>query len=177
MTAVGMSTIGAIAGIGDLGHFERMQRVASAGRRPAAVLFADLEGSSVLSRRLSTASYFTLGRRLARAADRCVIDAGGLVLRFGLHWGSNLYVGNIATAGRSEVTALGDEVNQAARIEACASGGRSLASKDLIERLDPEDAAALDLDPDRVTYTPLGELTTATEKARRDAPTIPVCEV
>jgi class 3 adenylate cyclase len=230
MTAVGMSTIGAIAGIGDLGHFERMQRVASAGRRPAAVLFADLEGSSVLSRRLSTASYFALGRRLARAADRCVIDAGGLVgrhvgdgvvafflaetagsesaaargcitaaralrgavtevsarselqpedlvLRFGLHWGSNLYVGNIATAGRSEVTALGDEVNEAARIEACASGGRSLASKDLMERLDPEDAAALDLNPDRVTYTPLGELATATEKARRDAPIIPVCEV
>ena len=97
-----------------------------------------------------------------------------MVLRFGLHWGSNPYVGNIATAGRSEVTALGDEVNEAARIEACASGGRALASKDLVERLDPEDAAALDLDPNSVTYTPLGELTTATEKARRDAPTIPV---
>jgi len=47
----------------------------------------------------------------------------------------------------------------------------------LVERLDPEDAAALDPDPDRVTYTALGELTSATEKARRDAPTIPVCEV
>jgi class 3 adenylate cyclase len=230
MTAVGMSTIGAIAAIGDLGHFERMQRVTMAGQRPAAILFADLEGSSSLARRLSTATYFALGRRLARAADQCVIDAGGLVgrhvgdgvvafflaetagsesaaarscisaaralreavtevaarselqpedvvLRFGLHWGSNLYVGNISTAGRSEVTALGDEVNEAARIEACASGGRALASKDLIERLDPADAAALDLDPNRVTYTPLGELTTATEKTRRDAPTIPVCEV
>jgi class 3 adenylate cyclase len=230
MTAVGMATLGALASIGDLGHFERMMGVAKAGRRPAAILFADLEGSSSLARRLSTASYFRLGRRLARAADQCVIDAGGLVgrhvgdgvvafflaetagsesaaaracieasralrdaiaevaarselqpedvvLRFGLHWGSNLYVGNISTAGRSEVTALGDEVNEGARIEACASGGRALASKDLIERLDPEDAAALDLDPDHVTYTPLAELTTATEKARRDAPTIPVCEV
>jgi len=230
MTPVGMATLGALALIGDLGHFERMMGVAKAGRRPAAILFADLEGSSALSRRLSTASYFNLGRRLARAADQCVIDAGGLVgrhvgdgvvaffpsetagsdsaaaracieasrslreavaevaarselqpeavvLRFGLHWGANLYVGNISTAGRSEVTALGDEVNEAARIEACASGGRALASKDLIERLDPEDAAALGLDPDHVTYTPLGELTTATEKARRDAPTIPVCEV
>ena len=228
--AVGMSTIGAIASIGDLGHFERMQRVARAARRPAAILFADLEGSSSLARRLSTASYFALGRRLARAADQCVIDRGGLVgrhvgdgfvafflaetagsessaarncisaahslreavrdvaarselrpddviLRFGLHWGSNLYVGNISTAGRSEVTALGDEVNEAARVEACASGGRALASKDLMERLDPDDASALDLDPARCTYTSLGELTTATEKARRDAPTIPVCEV
>jgi class 3 adenylate cyclase len=230
MTAVGMATLGALATIGDLGHFERMMGVARAERRPAAILFADLEGSSPLARRLSTASYFALVRRLARAADRCVIDAGGLVgrhvgdgvvafflaetagsdsaaargcieaartlreavpqvatrselqpedvvLRFGLHWGSNLFVGNISTAGRSEVTALGDEVNEAARIEACASGGRALASKDLIERLDPEDAAALDLDPDYVTYTALGELESATEKARRDAPTIPVCEV
>ena len=79
--AVGMSTIGAIASIGDLGHFERMQRVTTAGRRPAAILFADLEGSSSLARRLSTASYFALGRRLVRAADQCVIDAGGLVGR------------------------------------------------------------------------------------------------
>jgi len=229
-TAVGMATIGVAAAIGDLGHFERMQSVARAGRRPAAVLFADLEGSSALARRLSTASYFTLIRRLARAADQCVIDAGGLVgrhagdgavafflletagsesaaaracieasralagelpgvaarsglqpedvvLRFGLHWGSNLHVGNISTPGRSEVTALGYEVNEAARIEACASGGRTLASKDLVERLGATDAAALGLDPHHITYTSLGELTTATEKARRDAPTIPVCEL
>jgi class 3 adenylate cyclase len=207
-----------------------MMRVDRAGRRPAAILFADLAGSSGLARRLSTANYFRFGRRLAWTADQCVVDAGGLVgrhvgdgvvafflsetagsesaaaracieasralreavaevatrselepedvvLRFGLHWGANLYVGNISTAGRSEVTALGDEVNEAARIEACASGGRALASKNLIERLDPEDAAALDLDPDHVTYTALGDLETATEKARRDAPTIPVCEV
>ena len=52
-------------------------------------------------------------------------------LRFGLHWGSTLYVGNITTGGRTEVTALGDEVNEAARIEACATGGRALASKSL----------------------------------------------
>jgi hypothetical protein len=32
-------------------------------RRPAAILLADLEGSTPLSRRLSTASYFSLGRR------------------------------------------------------------------------------------------------------------------
>jgi class 3 adenylate cyclase len=100
-----------------------------------------------------------------------------VVLRFGLHWGSTLYVGNITTGARTEVTALGDEVNEAARIEACATGGRALASKDLIERLDSGDAAALGLDPDRVTYTPLADLATATEKARRDAPAIAVCDV
>jgi class 3 adenylate cyclase len=228
--AASMTVLGTIAGAGDLRHFERMQSVAKPARRPAAILFADLEASSPLARRLSTASYFALGRRLVRAADQCIIDAGGLVgrhigdgvcafflaetagsesaaarasiaaaralrgtltevaersglapedvvLRFGLHWGSRLYVGQITTGGRSEVNALGDEVNETARIEACASGGRALASKDLMERLEPGDAAALGLDPDRVTYTPLGDLGTATEKARRDAPAIVVCHV
>jgi hypothetical protein len=51
---------------------------------------------------------------------------------------------------RSEVTALGEEVNEAARIEACASGGRALASKALIERLSRAHANALDLE--RVIY-------------------------
>lgn len=228
--AASMSTIVAMIASGDVRHFERMQVAATPARRPAAILFADLEGSSELARRLPTAVYFDLGRRLVRVADQCVIDAGGLVgrhvgdgvvafflaetlgsesaaaaacisatralrsvvdtvaaknnlpvddvvLRFGLHWGSTLYVGNITTGGRTEVTALGDEVNEAARIEACATGGRALASKSLIERLDADDAAALDIDRDHVAYTPLADLPTATDKARRDAPAIAVCEI
>ena len=230
MPAVGMSVLATMAATGDVGHFQRMQQVAKATRRPAAVLFADLESSSPLARRLSTHAYFSLGRRLARAADECIVDSGGLVgrhvgdgvvafflaetagsesaaaracikaarnlrqamfavaerselapedlvLRFGLHWGATLYVGLITTIGRAETAALGDEVNEGARIEACATGGRALASKELMERLEPDDAAALALDPDRVTYTPLADLPTATEKARRDAPAIAVCEV
>ena len=211
--AAGMAILGSITSMGDARHYQRMLQVAKAGRRPAAILFADLEGSSPLSRRLSTASYFALGRRLVRASDAAVVEAGGIpgrhvgdgtvaffltetcgsesaaaracvtaarslrtaldgvaqrsglepqdvVLRFGLHWGSTLYVGSITTGARSEVTALGDEVNEAARIEACASGGRMLASKSLMERLEPDDAEALGLDPDRITYTALGDLDT-----------------
>jgi class 3 adenylate cyclase len=226
--AASMAVLAAMAASGDLRHFARMQQVAKPGRRPAAILFADLESSSALSRRLSTATYFALGRRMTRAADRCVIEAGGLVgrhvgdgvvafflaasagsesaaarsciqaardlkaamgdiaarselgpgdlvMRFGLHWGATPYVGQITTSGRSEVTALGDEVNEGARIEACATGGRTLASKELLERLEPEDARALGLDPGRLTYTPLAALPSATEKARRDAPAIAVC--
>lgn len=226
----GMALIGAATSMNDPRHFERTQLVARADRRPAAILFADLDGSSALARRLPTATYFAVGRRLVRAADQCVVEAGGIVgrhvgdgivayflaetlggesaaaracidtaralrsatdavaarselapeevtLRFGLHWGSTLYVGNITTSGRSEVTALGDEVNEAARIEACATGGRALASKALVERLDTADAAALGLDPARLAYTALAELATATDKARRDAPAIAVCDV
>jgi class 3 adenylate cyclase len=228
--AAGMSDLARAAATADLVHLERMRAVERPGRQPAAILMADLEASSPLARRLSSAQYFAFVRRLVRAADDCVIDAGGIVgrhagdgvvafflartigseslaakacitaaralrstlaavavgselpeaelgLRFGLHWGSMLYVGRILTRGRSEVTALGDEMNEAARIEVCATGGRSLVSKALIERLDHADAEALQLDITRTTYTPLAELTTATDKVRRDAPSIAVCEI
>ena len=85
--------------------------------------------------------------------------------------------GSSRRSGRTEVTALGDEVNECARIEASATGGRILASKSLIERLSPDTGAALGLDTNRVAYTQLGELSTATDKARRDAPSIAVCEL
>jgi class 3 adenylate cyclase len=226
----GMSHLFAAAVTADPAHLERMQAVGRPDRRPAAILIADLEASSPLARRLSTESYFAFSRRLVRAADQCVVDAGGIVgrhagdgvvafflpetigsesaaarsciiaaralrdtlteiaarteipaselsLRFGLHWGATLYIGRILTAGRSEVTALGDEVNEGARIEACATGGRALASKSLIERLNRADADTLGIDTGHTTYTPLADLATATDKARRDAPAIAVCEV
>jgi class 3 adenylate cyclase len=226
----GMAVLATVASAGDPRHFERMQTLAKAGRRPGAILFADLEASSLLARRLPTASYFSLGRRLVRVADQCVIDAGGLVgrhggdgvvafflaeiadtesaaargciesaralqralphvatrsglepdavvLRFGLHWGSKLFVGQVTTSGRAEVNALGDEVNETARIEACATGGLMLASKDLLERLENDDAAALGLDPAGLSYTALADLAGATEKARRDAPSVAVSKL
>ena len=228
--AVGMSQLAAAAATADLAHLERIRMVEHPDRRQTAILMADLEASSPLARRLSTAQFFAFTRRLVRAADQCIVDAGGIVgrhagdgiiayflaetsgsesaaaracitaaaalrstliesatrsdiavpdlsLRFGMHWGATLYMGRILSAGRSEVTALGDEMNEAARIEACATGGRTLASKALIERLNADDALALDIDPAHISYTQLGELDTATDKARRDAPSIPVCDI
>jgi class 3 adenylate cyclase len=81
------------------------------------------------------------------------------------------------TGGRLEVTALGDEVNEAARIQQSARDGALLASKSLLERLEPDDAAALDLDPDRFRYRTLAELEGATDKARRDAGNVAVAEI
>src|SRR5262249_57416722 len=109
--------------------------------------------------------------RIAGVATRSDLAAEDVVPRFGLHWGSTLYVGQIATSGRTEVAALGDEVNETARIEACATGGRALASKALVERLGPDDAADLGLDPDRVTHTPAAHPASANEKARPAPPT------
>lgn len=216
--------------LGDARLFERMSGLLEPARRPAAVLFADLENSTPLARRLATPAYFAVIRRIASGSDRAVVDAGGIVgkhvgdgvtaffladeagsesaaargcieamrgiraaalraaersdldpaevtIRFGLHWGATLYVGRLMTSGRAEVTALGDEVNEGARLEACATGGRALASKALMERLDPGDAAALDIDPAQLSYTSLADLPTATDKARRDAPAIAVCSI
>jgi class 3 adenylate cyclase len=98
-------------------------------------------------------------------------------MRFGLHWGFSPYIGGITTGARTEVTALGDEVNEAARIEACATGGRILASKQLIEQLSRADAPAIDVQSEHLAYTQLGDLDSATDKARRDAPMIAVCQL
>ena len=115
--------------------------------------------------------------RTAEVANRSGLDPQELVVRFGLHWGASLYVGRLLTGGRTEITALGEEVNETARIESCATGGRALASKSLIEQLSAVDADDLGLAPDELRYRPLAELANVTPKAARDAPSIAVCEL
>ena len=83
-------------------------------------------------------------------------------------------MGQLVTGGRLEVTALGDEVNEAARIQESARDGNVLASKVLVEHLSDEDARSLGIDPDSVLYRPVSELGSATTKAKRDAGGIPV---
>lgn len=217
---------------GDEQMFERMARLVEPGRRQAAVLFADLQMSTALSRRLPSAAYFRLIRELTTVLDQVVVDHKGIVgkhagdgvtaffladdlgsasgaaragveaaraisvaaanaakkvgeetglieaadcaVNVGAHWGGTLYMGQLVTGGRLEVTALGDEVNECARIQQSARGGEALASKSLIEQLVDGDAAALGLDPDSVIYRTLAELSGATDKAVRDAGTLPV---
>lgn len=219
-----------LLGTGDQATLERTLALLRPDRRPGAVLFVDLEGSSRLARRLPTPAFFALIRRLvfrideevvarggvvgkhagdgasafflaelaggeaaaahasidaaraireraAEAAERSGLDAADVVVRAGLHWGATLYVGRLLTGGRTEVTALGEEVNEAARIEACATGGRILASKALLERVAAADAQAVGIDLAALRYVPLAEVPGATAKAARDAPAISVCEL
>jgi class 3 adenylate cyclase len=100
-----------------------------------------------------------------------------LRLNVGAHWGGALYIGQVVTGGRLEVTALGDEVNECARIQESARDGTVLASKALIERLDSEHSKGIGVDPDTVAYCTVAELPGASEKAVRDAGSIPVTEV
>ena len=149
-----------------------------AGDGVVGLFLADICGSESAAAAACISAATDLQRALHDVA--LTVDNGStaeLSFRFGLHWGSTLYVGRIMTSGRSEVTALGDEMNEAARIEACATGGRTLASKALVERLDTSDAEALGLDPRHITYTPLAELDSASDKTRRDAPSLAVCEL
>jgi class 3 adenylate cyclase len=109
------------------------------------------------------------------AAAEIESETGGLVtsadcpINVGLHWGGSLYMGQLVTGGRLEVTALGDEVNECARIQETARDGAILVSKTMVENLSGEDAAALDFDLDGLSYSPIAAIPTASEKAVRDA--------
>jgi class 3 adenylate cyclase len=180
---------------GDRAYYRRLARLAAPGHRAAAILFADLEGSTALSRSIAPEEYFARLGDLATATDRTLIAAGGVVgkhagdgavgffvaddfpspadaaraaagaaqalgtaVNVGLHWGEDLFIGQLITDGRLEITALGLAVNECARMEESAHGGEILASRAFVER------AGLDGD-----YAPLGERPGASEKARRDA--------
>lgn len=217
---------------GDQGMFARMARLFEPGRRRAAILFADLQSSFDLSRRLPSAAYFRLVRAATTAIDEVIvqhlgivgkhagdgataffldedlggisaaartaveaareipgaayqaaaaltddadlIDLAGYRINVGLHWGGTLYMGQVVTGGRLEVTALGDEVNECARIQQTARDGQLLASKSIVERLEAADAEALGIDPEALVYDLVAEVSGATEKAARDAGAIPV---
>lgn len=231
----------ALVSEGDEAMFTRMADLTEPGRRPTAVLFADIDSSGPLARRLPTPVYFDLVRRFTTVFDDLVARHGGIVgkhagdgasafflaacasgsggasessaaraalavglaladevctivealaddgvgvstddcrVNVGVHWGADLYIGQIVTGGRLEVTALGDEVNECARVEQVAAGGQTLVSKTLVERLDTDDAAALGLDPRRLTYRPLAELAGDDDpKAVRDAGTLAVVDL
>ena len=171
----------------DPAHLQRMQSVAKAGRRPAAILFADLEASSPHAA-LSTANYFSFGQPMTRAATSAsstpaaspvVTSATGssrsssprtsarnrprparargcralraaitevasrsdlapddLTMRFGLHWGATLYVGQSrpADAPRSPRSATRSTKGRASKPAPRRAHTRL---QELIERLAP----------------------------------------
>lgn len=210
---------------GNQGMFARMAELLEPARHETAILFADIQASSALARRLSTQRWFELIREFSTYADEMVVENTGIVGRHagdgvtafflaeqvgsraaacaaalhagreivewcpdglgdsalhinaGVHWGGALYLGQVVTGGRLEVTALGDEVNECARIQQSARDGALLASKPVVERLDLDDAHALGLDPLTVMYRTVGELPGVTPKAVRDAGGVPVVAV
>jgi class 3 adenylate cyclase len=137
----------------------------------AFVLTDDVGGPSAAARAALTVVRRLIAEagKIAAALSETLPSEVTLRVNAGLHWGGGVYLGQLVPAGRLEVTALGDEVNECARIEQTARNGTLLASKQLIELLSPADAASLGLDPSRIGYESLGSLDTASDKARRDA--------
>ena len=213
---------------GDQRMYERMARLVQPGHREAAILFCDLHGSGTLSRRMPTAEYFNLVRRLWRGVDAAVSSFGGIIgkhagdgataffladdvggrsaatraalltaraihqvgaevfqsvaaeqclMKVGLHWGPNLFMGQLVPGGRLDVTALGDEVNEAARIEQAACAHQTLASKQLLEGLNGPHSSELGLDTQSLTYRLLAEIAPHAEKIVRDAGSLAVAPV
>lgn len=104
---------------------------------------------------------------------RDVIESPCL-MKVGVHWGGTLYMGQLVPGGRLDVTALGDEVNEAARVQESSEAGKTLATKQLLERLDPQEAARLGIELEATRFSVLAELPAASEKARRDAGSLAV---
>ena len=113
----------------------------------------------------------------ALAAEGVGVRVADCRVNLGVHWGANLYIGQIVTGGRLEVTALGDEVNECARIEHVATGGQTLVSKTVLERLDADAARDLGIDPMTLTYRVLADLADTDRKALRDAGSLAVVDL
>jgi class 3 adenylate cyclase len=219
---------------GDEGMYERMANLQEPRRCQGAILFADLQGSTRLSRSLPTSSYFNLIRSLATAMDNAIASNGGVVgkhagdgvsgfflisededssqiascaiaaareirsaarsaiealskdteldpsdfgMNVGLHWGASLFVGQLVPGGRLDITALGDSVNECARIQEAASDGEFLVSKHFLEHLPEEAATAAGVNMDAVVYKTVAEMQGVSTKAVRDAGSIPVTRI
>lgn len=108
-------------------------------------------------------------------AEEHQVEPFSLQINSGMHWGATVYMGQIISGGRLEVSALGDEINECARLQEAAEGGRTLVSKSFLERLGEEDARDLGIDLLRQQYFPLGEMGAVSDKSKRDIGSLPVC--
>jgi class 3 adenylate cyclase len=151
-----------------------------AGDGVTAFFLADHTGSPSAAARTALEAGGAISRAVTGAqeiAGRAGIAPTDVRVNIGAHWGSAVFVGQLITDGRLEVTALGDEVNECARIQETATGGELLASDALIEQLSGHDAEALGIDPSQLAYETVGRFPAAGEKAIRDAGWIPVARL
>ena len=146
-----------------------------AGDGASAYFLVDDLGSSSKAAHAAIAS----ARRIHEVSEQTFAEVmdGPCVMRIGIHWGGSLYMGQLVPGGRLDVTALGDEVIECARIQESAEENTTLASKQLLEQLTDDDAASLGIDLEKLHYAPLAELSGANEKAARDAGGVAVTAV
>jgi class 3 adenylate cyclase len=66
---------------GNVRMFRRMVELVDPGRHETAILFADIQASSQVARRLSSARFFQLIRAFSTDVDEIVVGRGGIVGR------------------------------------------------------------------------------------------------
>ena len=136
----------------------------SASRGPPALFLAEDAGDDSAAAR----SAIEAAREIR---DSATALRDSVRVKVGVHWGATLMVGQVSTHGRLDVTALGDEMNEAARIENAAHGGIVLASKKCHRTAQRPRRAFTGGGSGHPTYRTIAELTT-NEKAVRDAGSI-----
>ncbi len=151
-----------------------------AGDGVTAFFLANYAGSASAAARAALEAAREISTAVSGAAgiaEHAGIPPDEVRVNIGVHWASAVFMGQLVTDGRLEVTALGDEVNECARIQQTARGGQLLASKALIEQLSGADAEALGIQPSGTAYATVGELPGAGTKAIRDAGSISVAQL
>ena len=150
-----------------------------AGDGASAYFLADDHGQASAATRAAIVSSWEIRSESDRLVEEIIaandLECLEVEINVGLHWGSTVYMGQIISGGRLEVTALGDEVNECSRLEQAARGGKTLASKHFMERLDEEDANFLGIGIRSITYRQLDESADVSEKIHRDIGSIPTC--
>lgn len=147
-----------------------------AGDGVTAFFLAESLGSPGDASRAAIRVGMRLNALASETAKTLGLAGSGIRLNVGLHWGATVYMGQL-TGGRLEVTALGEEVNECARVQESARGGSILASKELLERLDPAAASELGIDLGATVYVTVAELKGASQKAIRDAGGVAVSQL
>ena len=130
----------------------------------------------------AVAAAITIARELQAHAAQLTAAwtlPAGLPIRINaaVHWGPGVYLGQLVPGGRLDVTALGDEVNECARVEECARGGAVLVTKEAMELLDHAALRRLGVGVAQLVYRPLVSMEGAGEKTRRDAASVAVVAV
>ena len=69
----------AMLAFGEVANFERLTRLIQPDVRPAAILFADIEGSTRIARELPTRAYFRLIAGFVSTFDDCAVEQAGVV--------------------------------------------------------------------------------------------------
>ncbi len=121
----------ALVARGSEAMFARMAELIEPSPRPAAILFADLESSATLSRRLASAAYFRLLREMTTAIDAAVATECGIT---GKHAGDGVTAFFLSDHLGSDSAAAMAALRTARRLPrvaaecsggACSRGGRT----------------------------------------------------